>query len=40
MGRIWGEEGANGGVKVGLSNASKLKCGNRGRWGIRVDGND
>ncbi|WP_375675274.1 hypothetical protein [Bartonella sp. AP9QHHD] len=36
MGRIWGKEGANGGVKVGLCNASKLECGNvgMGDWGI------
>ncbi len=33
VGRIWGEEGANGGVKVGLCNASKLEWGNGGRWG-------
>ncbi len=30
VGRIWGKEGANGGVKVGLCNASKLEC---GEWG-------
>ncbi|WP_375667239.1 hypothetical protein [Bartonella sp. CL435QHHD] len=48
VGRIWGKEGANGGVKVGLCNASKLKWGNGelgewgngGRWGKRVDGNE
>ncbi|WP_375703039.1 hypothetical protein [Bartonella sp. AA131HXZ] len=41
----WGEEGANGGVKVGLCNASKLEWGNGewgngGRWGRRGDGNE
>ncbi|WP_375681089.1 hypothetical protein [Bartonella sp. AP20NXHL] len=34
VGRIWGEEGANGGVKVGLCNASKLEWGNGGMEGV------
>ncbi|WP_375637678.1 MULTISPECIES: hypothetical protein [unclassified Bartonella] len=34
MGRIWGEEGANGGVKVGLCNASKLEWGNEGMGSV------
>ncbi len=40
VGRIWGKEGANGGVKVGLCNASKLEWGNGERWGKRGDGNE
>ncbi|WP_375663576.1 MULTISPECIES: hypothetical protein [unclassified Bartonella] len=47
-GEDMGRKGANGGVKVGLCNASKLKWGNGelgewgngGRWGKRVDGNE
>ncbi|WP_375678735.1 MULTISPECIES: hypothetical protein [unclassified Bartonella] len=32
VGRL-GRKGANGGVKVGLCNASKLEWGNGERWG-------
>ncbi|WP_375681508.1 MULTISPECIES: hypothetical protein [unclassified Bartonella] len=39
-GEDMGRKGANGGVKVGLCNASKLKWGNGGRWGERTNGNE
>ncbi|WP_375680873.1 MULTISPECIES: hypothetical protein [unclassified Bartonella] len=39
VGRL-GRKGANGGVKVGLCNASKLEWGNGGCWGKRAVGNE
>ncbi len=44
VGRIWGEEGANGDVKVGLCNVSlewvNGELGNGGRWGKKAVGNE